>query len=149
MTNYGWLLVLGTIGFYLFPFSIASLRSHKNTGAIFVLNLLLGWTLLGWVAAMVWAVSAQSKAPPPDQRQPCPFCKELIMPGAVVCRFCGRGLSAQSEAPAIESPHSTDLQGAAARYPWLYRRSMSGGIFLAIVLAVLVATFIIAWIQRR
>jgi Superinfection immunity protein len=149
MTNYGWLLLLGAIGFYLLPFSIASLRSHKNTGAIFVLNLLLGWTLLGWVAAMVWAVSAQPKAPPPDQRQPCPFCKELIMPGAVVCRFCGRGLSAQSEAPAIESPHSTDVQGAAARYPWLYGRSMSGGIFLAIVLAVLVATFIIAWIQRR
>ena len=27
----------------------------KNSGAIFVLNLLLGWTLVGWVIALVWA----------------------------------------------------------------------------------------------
>ena len=27
----------------------------RNAGAIFVLNLLLGWTGLGWVIALVWA----------------------------------------------------------------------------------------------
>jgi hypothetical protein len=103
ISNPDWLLSLGVIGLYLLPFSIASLRSHRNTGAIFVLNLLLGWTLLGWVAALVWAVSADAKVEPLEQRQPCPFCKELIVPGAVVCRFCGRGLSAQTEAPVIQS----------------------------------------------
>lgn len=27
----------------------------KNRTAIFVLNLLLGWTIIGWIAALVWA----------------------------------------------------------------------------------------------
>ena len=27
----------------------------RNAGAIFVLNLFLGWTLVGWVVALVWA----------------------------------------------------------------------------------------------
>ena len=31
------------------PYTIA------NASAITVLNLLLGWTILGWIAAMVWA----------------------------------------------------------------------------------------------
>jgi Superinfection immunity protein len=31
------------------------LRGHQSTAAILVLNLLLGWTLLFWVIALVWA----------------------------------------------------------------------------------------------
>lgn len=27
----------------------------KNWAAIFILNLLLGWTFFGWVGALVWA----------------------------------------------------------------------------------------------
>ncbi len=30
--------------------------SKKNIAAIFALNLLLGWTFLGWVFAFVWAL---------------------------------------------------------------------------------------------
>jgi|KBSSwiStaDraftv2_1062776.scaffolds.fasta_scaffold924218_1 hypothetical protein len=37
------------------PAFIASWREHPNCGAIFLLTLFLGWTLLGWVAALVWA----------------------------------------------------------------------------------------------
>jgi uncharacterized membrane protein YqaE (UPF0057 family) len=40
---------------YLMPFAIAVGRKRTNTGAIFVLNLFLGWTLVGWVVALVWA----------------------------------------------------------------------------------------------
>lgn len=32
-------------------------RFHRQATAITALNVLLGWTLLGWVAALVWAVS--------------------------------------------------------------------------------------------
>jgi hypothetical protein len=28
--------------------------SKKNRGAIFVFNLFLGWTILGWIIALVW-----------------------------------------------------------------------------------------------
>jgi Superinfection immunity protein len=40
---------------YLFPAVIAWARRHRNRAAIILLDILLGWTLLGWIAAMVWA----------------------------------------------------------------------------------------------
>jgi Superinfection immunity protein len=30
-------------------------RHHRNRVAISVTNLLLGWTLIGWVVAFIWA----------------------------------------------------------------------------------------------
>jgi len=27
----------------------------RNRNAIFILNLLLGWTLIGWIVALIWA----------------------------------------------------------------------------------------------
>jgi len=42
--------------FYFLPFAIAFNRKRTNTGAIFALNLFLGWTLIGWVVALVWAL---------------------------------------------------------------------------------------------
>lgn len=48
-------ITLVLIALYLLPTSIACARSHQNTGAIFVLNLLLGWTFIGWVMSLVWA----------------------------------------------------------------------------------------------
>lgn len=50
------LLVVLIFAFYFLPASIAFLRNHKNKLAIFLLNLLLGWTFLGWVASLIWAV---------------------------------------------------------------------------------------------
>jgi hypothetical protein len=41
--------------FYMLPTSVAVWRGRSNAGAIAVLNLLLGWTFLGWLAALVMA----------------------------------------------------------------------------------------------
>ncbi|MDQ0393127.1 superinfection immunity protein [Labrys monachus] len=41
--------------FYFLPWVIALLRGHRNSTAIFVLNLFLGWTFIGWVVALVWS----------------------------------------------------------------------------------------------
>ena len=46
------LLLLGP---YFLPTIIACCRGKKNSAAIFLLNLLLGWTFIGWVVALVWA----------------------------------------------------------------------------------------------
>ncbi len=46
------------IGIYLFPYLVATSRNHPQDASILVLNPFLGWTLLGWVAALIWAVSA-------------------------------------------------------------------------------------------
>lgn len=40
---------------YFLPSVIAQSNGHKQTSAISALNLFLGWTLLGWVIALVWA----------------------------------------------------------------------------------------------
>lgn len=50
------LLILGLL-FYFIPALVAQNNNHTQTGAIFALNLFLGWTLLGWVVAFVWACS--------------------------------------------------------------------------------------------
>ncbi len=41
---------------YFLPSIVAIARSKRDTTAIFVLNLLLGWTAIGWVIALVWAL---------------------------------------------------------------------------------------------
>jgi hypothetical protein len=40
---------------YLLPAIIAYERRHPQKQAIFAVNLLLGWSFLGWAAAMIWA----------------------------------------------------------------------------------------------
>ena len=45
------------IALYFLPGFVAAMRGHHNVAAIVVLNLFLGWTLLGWVVALVWAMT--------------------------------------------------------------------------------------------
>lgn len=42
---------------YLLPSIIGF--NKKSALGIFVLNLLLGWTYIGWVIALVWAIVAE------------------------------------------------------------------------------------------
>ena len=42
--------------FYFLPSIIAAAKSKRDLVSIFVLNLLLGWTAIGWVIALVWAL---------------------------------------------------------------------------------------------
>ncbi len=50
------ILILVALTIYFFPWLIALNRKHRQKAAIFVLNLFLGWTLLGWVISLVWAL---------------------------------------------------------------------------------------------
>jgi len=40
---------------YFLPSIIALARSKRDTLAIFLLNLFLGWSVIGWIVALVWA----------------------------------------------------------------------------------------------
>ena len=42
---------------YFIPFFVAAGRKHRFSTAIGLINLLLGWTVIGWLAAMIWAVN--------------------------------------------------------------------------------------------
>lgn len=47
----------------LFIYFIPSITGWKTKSAsgILILNLFLGWTVLGWIAALIWAVSAKKE----------------------------------------------------------------------------------------
>jgi len=51
---------LMAISFYFAPSIVAVLRKKTNLAAIIVLNTLLGWSLIGWAIAMIWAVSTDN-----------------------------------------------------------------------------------------
>jgi Superinfection immunity protein len=42
--------------FYFLPAIVAFARSKRDAGSILVLNFFLGWTAIGWVIALVWAL---------------------------------------------------------------------------------------------
>ena len=50
---------------YFLPSVIASFRKHSCRWAIFFLNLFMGFTGFGWVAAFVWAFTNNSTARKP------------------------------------------------------------------------------------
>ncbi len=41
---------------YFLPSIIALARSKRDLLAIFLLNLFLGWSVIGWIVALVWAL---------------------------------------------------------------------------------------------
>jgi hypothetical protein len=50
---------------YLLPCLIGSARRAPDIGAVAVINILLGWTLLGWVVALAMAFRSAPPGPPP------------------------------------------------------------------------------------
>ena len=55
----GFYLVLGSmLGIYIAPLVIAVVRDHHRLPWIGLLNLTAGWTVAGWIAALVWSVTA-------------------------------------------------------------------------------------------
>lgn len=67
-----WTLLWGAF-FYLIPALIALTREHHNRSAIIVLNLVFGWTLIGWAVALVWSftrVDRKNNQRPDTLRRP-------------------------------------------------------------------------------
>ena len=57
LTSFDLVIVILIFAAYFLPALIAFLRQHRNMLAIFLLNLLLGWTALGWVGSLIWSVA--------------------------------------------------------------------------------------------
>lgn len=89
-------LLFFAVFLYFAPLINAHLRRHPSKSAIGALNLLLGWTFLGWVAALVWsykAIPAVVEAPNSTTHRKCPDCAEFVLRDAKVCKHCGRKLA--------------------------------------------------------
>jgi uncharacterized membrane protein (DUF485 family) len=46
---------------YMLPTLIAYARDIPQRRMITVLNIIFGWTLIGWVATFIWAMSAETE----------------------------------------------------------------------------------------
>lgn len=54
----GTIIVLGLV-----PAFIAFARKHRRRRAILILNLLAGWTVIGWVIAAIWSATSDVESP--------------------------------------------------------------------------------------
>lgn len=96
------LMLLGIGLLYFLPTFIAVGRTHRNMLAISVTNLLLGWTAIGWLVALIWSLivgegEGPSKEVPSTMgnevdEKTCPFCAETVKVKAVICKHCGSSL---------------------------------------------------------
>ena len=54
------------IWLYFIPTRIAFRRKHAMAGSIFLVNLLFGFTMIGWIVCLFWANSSDVKTLPPE-----------------------------------------------------------------------------------
>jgi hypothetical protein len=121
--------IAGSIAFYFLPAIIAGARRARHFGGIFLLDLLFGWTVIGWLGTLIWACTDELEQA--AGRVPCPFCAEAILPAAKVCPHCRR-----------ELPESfTAAQTARGRDPLapLGRRSPIPMILVLLIFLIMVA----------
>ena len=87
------LALLFLVVLYFLPAIIG--RDKRDAAGIFLLNLFLGWTVVGWLIALVWACAAEPYcgvrlvAVPAGGRFCCQ-CGTFAYPGAHFCTACGR-----------------------------------------------------------
>lgn len=99
------IVLLISLFLYFLPAYLA--RNHPNFTAILLLNLLAGWTFIGWIIALVWALSGQRQGQPAIPAQPaaggaapptaspgffCSACGKACVSGATFCSSCGAAL---------------------------------------------------------
>ena len=59
----GWFMALGLVYMillgvaYFIPAIIAIYRQHHSRWAIVTLNVLFGWTFIGWAVALIWSLT--------------------------------------------------------------------------------------------
>ena len=80
---------------YVLPSILAWKKGHRIP--ILLLDLLLGWTVLGWVGALVWALlDAPANPDQPGHGIFCPNCGKPSPALARFCSSCARPLAAGS-----------------------------------------------------
>lgn len=51
---FGWTLII----LYILPGIIASVRKHGSAMAIWLVDILLGWTVIFWFVALIWSFTS-------------------------------------------------------------------------------------------
>ena len=61
-----WMVIIFLVLLYFIPSVVAKIRGKVNFTAILLINLFLGWTLVGWIGALIWAVIKEKTDKPYD-----------------------------------------------------------------------------------
>ncbi|MHB8541608.1 MAG: superinfection immunity protein [Candidatus Acidiferrales bacterium] len=70
-------------------------HNKRDAMGIFLLNFFLGWTIIGWVAALFWACTSRTCAPVFQIAGPAHYCHQCGAPFIPAARFrcgCGRAI---------------------------------------------------------
>ena len=57
--------IIWVVLIYPLPMVVAYVRHHQNHLSILLVNLLTGWTVVGWIVAQVWALTRVEKEESP------------------------------------------------------------------------------------
>lgn len=92
------LVLLVMVPIYFVPLIVAAARRSRSLLGIGLLNVLAGWTFVGWVGALIWAVASESStvvAPAGGPGRPilCSDCGKYSEPGVRFCAHCGAALA--------------------------------------------------------
>lgn len=55
------IFVVFALSVYFVPFAIGNHRGMRNQVGLFFLNLLFGWTVIGWFMLLLWSFFGQSR----------------------------------------------------------------------------------------
>ncbi len=69
-------VLIGAIVLYFLPAMIAKSNKHSKAGAILLLNIFVGWTLIGWIACFIWAFIDKENQRQPIDENPDSYAKE-------------------------------------------------------------------------
>ena len=58
----GVMAVIVLVSCYFMPTIIALVRDKRGAGGVALVNFFLGWTVIGWLLAFVWASSGKTRS---------------------------------------------------------------------------------------
>lgn len=93
--HFGPIFWLVSLFLYFLPAYLA--RNKPDFTLILVVNFLVGWTFIGWIIVLIWALTAKPKSPTQPAATPPPqsaaagsfFCTACGQPCPAGARFCG------------------------------------------------------------
>lgn len=101
------IFLLVSLFLYFLPAFLA--RNKPNFTGVLLLNIFAGWTFIGWIIALIWALTTPERGQtvPPAQPVPagepqsnaggtyfCSVCGKPVVGNARFCSFCGAALPA-------------------------------------------------------
>lgn len=89
-----WIIFILAVALYLLPTGIATNCRHRNLTPIMLVNLLLGWTVIGWLVALIWSTTNNVEGRSAPALVKCRACAEMILPDAKICKHCHTPVSA-------------------------------------------------------